>query len=74
MNRAEWITELQHRINKANGEYSDFVDLLTDEAEDILALMEKQGTILDRLRSTMEDMIRGNAPEEVSYLLSLMNE
>ena len=44
--------------------------------------MEKHGVCeeehgqrtLKRLRETMEDMVRGNASEEVSYLLRLMDK
>lgn len=39
-----------------------------------LDLLKEQETTLNRLRSTMEDMVRGNASEEVSYLLRLMNK
>jgi hypothetical protein len=42
--------------------------------EDALDLLKEQESILNRLRSTMEDMVRGNASEEVSYLLRLMDK
>ena len=41
---------------------------------DALALVKEQESTLNRLRSTMEDMVRGNASEEVSYLLRLLNK
>ena len=41
---------------------------------DTLALVKEQESTLNRLRSTMEDMVRGNASEEVSYLLRLMDK
>ena len=42
--------------------------------DDALALVKEQESILNRLRSTMEDMVRGNASQEVSYFLRLMNK
>ena len=41
---------------------------------DALTLVKKHESTLNRLRSTMEDMVRGNASEEVSYLLRLLNK
>jgi hypothetical protein len=41
---------------------------------DALALVKKQESTLNLLRSTMEDMVRGNASEEISYLLRLMGK
>ena len=41
---------------------------------DTLALVKELESTLNRLRSTMEDMVRGNASEEVSYLLRLMDK
>ena len=43
-----------------------------DLASDALALLTEQESTLNRLRSTMEGMVRCNAPEEVSYLLRQM--
>ena len=42
--------------------------------DDVLKLLKEQESTLIRLRSTMEDMVRGNASEEVSYLLRLLNK
>ena len=42
MNRQEWITELQHRINASRGQYMEFVDLLVEDAEEIIALLKEQ--------------------------------
>ena len=42
--------------------------------DDVLKLLKEQESILNRLRSTMEDMVRGNASQEVSYLLRLMDK
>jgi hypothetical protein len=36
--------------------------------------LKEQESTLNRLRSTMEDMVRGNASEEVSYLLRLLDK
>ena len=41
---------------------------------DTLALVKELESTLNRLRSTMEDMVRGNASEKVSYLLRLMDK
>ena len=41
---------------------------------DALAIVKELESTLNRLRSTMEDMVRGNASEEVSYLLRLMDK
>ena len=41
---------------------------------DALALVKEQESTLNRLRSTMEDMVRGNASEEISYLLRLLDK
>jgi hypothetical protein len=41
---------------------------------DALTLVKEQESTLNRLRSTMEDMVSGNASEEVSYLLRLLNK
>ena len=40
---------------------------------DALALLKEQEGVINKLRSTMEDMVNGNASEEVSYLLRLLN-
>ena len=37
-------------------------------------MLKEQESTLNRLRSTMEDMVRGNASEEVSYLLRLLDK
>ena len=42
--------------------------------DDALKLLKKRESTLNRLRSTMEDMVRGNASEEVSYLLRLLDK
>ena len=42
--------------------------------DDVLKLLKEQESTLNLLRSTMEDMVRGNASEEVSYLLRLLNK
>ena len=47
---------------------------ITQWTDDALKLLKKQESTLNRLRSTMEDMVRGNASEEVSYLLRLMDK
>ena len=71
---------LEHCINESDCRGCVYFKQIMETAElcqcrvDALALLKEQETVLDRLRSTMEDMIRGNAPEEVSYLLSLINE
>lgn len=41
MNRQEWITELQHRINASKGNYREFIDLLVEDAEEIIALLKE---------------------------------
>lgn len=51
------------------GEYGECRETLMSDALD---LIEKQNSILKLLKNTMEDMVRGNAPEEVSYLLRLL--
>ena len=51
--------------------HSDCIERL---CADTLALVKEQESTLNRLRSTMEDMVRGNASEEVSYLLRLMDK
>lgn len=50
------------------------LELMIKGIEDALDLLKEQESILNRLRSTMEDMVRGNASEEVSYLLRLMDK
>ena len=47
---------------------------ITQWVDDALKLLKEQESILNRLRSTMEDMVRGNASEEVSYLLRLLDK
>ena len=42
--------------------------------DDALKRLKEQESTMNRLRSTMEDMVRGNASEEVSYLLRLLNK
>lgn len=42
MDKENWIKELRHRINKANGNYFDFIELSVKDAEEILALLEQQ--------------------------------
>ena len=42
--------------------------------DDALKLLKERESNLNRLRSTMEDMVRGNASEEVSYLLRLLDK
>ena len=42
MNRQEWITELQHRINASRGQYYEFVDLPIEDTEEIIALLKEQ--------------------------------
>lgn len=39
-----------------------------------LSMLKEQKNTLNLLCSTMEDMVRGNASEEVSYLLRLMGK
>ena len=51
--------------------HSDCIERL---CADTLALVKGQESTLNLLRSTMEDMVRGNASEEVSYLLRLMDK
>ena len=51
--------------------HSDCIERL---CADTLALVKGQESTLNLLRSTMEDMVRGNASEEVSYLLRLLNK
>ena len=51
--------------------HSDCIERL---CADTLALVKELESTLNRLRSTMEDMVRGNASEEVSYLLRLMGK
>jgi hypothetical protein len=62
-------TECQY--GKEGHGHKDCVERL---CADTLALVKKQESTLNRLRSTMEDMVRGNASEEVSYLLRLLNK
>ena len=47
---------------------------ITQWVDDALKFLKEQETALNRLRSTMEDMVRGNASEEVSYLLRLLDK
>ena len=42
MNRQEWITELQHRINASRGNYIEYIDLLVEDAEEIISLLKEQ--------------------------------
>ena len=51
--------------------HSDCIERL---CADTLALVKGQESTLNLLRSTMEDMVRGNASEEVSYLLRLLDK
>ena len=51
--------------------HSDCIERL---CADTLALVKELESTLNLLRSTMEDMVRGNASEEVSYLLRLLNK
>lgn len=51
--------------------HSDCIERL---CADTLALVKGQESTLNLLRSTMEDLVRGNASEEVSYLLRLLNK
>lgn len=62
-------TECQY--GKEGHGHSDCIERLCADA---LALVKEQKSTLNRLRSTMEDMVRGNASEEVSYLLRLMDK
>lgn len=39
-----------------------------------LELLKKQDGILRMLRSTMNDMMRGNVSEEIAYLLKMMDQ
>lgn len=50
------------------------LELMIKGIEDALDLLKERESTLNRLRSTMEDMVRGNASEEVSYLLRLMDK
>lgn len=49
-------------------------EYLNAEVERLNGLLKEQERTLNQLRSTMEDMVRGNASEEVSYLLRLMGK
>ena len=62
-------TECQY--GKEGHGHSDCIERL---CTDTLALVKELESTLNLLRSTMEDMVRGNAPEEVSYLLRLLNK
>lgn len=62
-------TECQY--GKEGHGHSDCIERL---CADTLALVKELESTLNLLRSTMEDMVRGNAPEEVSYLLRLLNK
>lgn len=50
------------------------LELMIKGIEDALDLLKERESTLNRLRSTMEDMVRGNDSEEVSYLLRLMDK
>lgn len=62
-------TECQY--GKEGHGHSDCIERL---CADTLALVKELESTLNLLRSTMEDMVRGNASEEVLYLLRLLNK
>lgn len=62
-------TECQY--GKEGHGHNDCIERL---CADTLALVKELESTLNRLRSTMEDMVRGNASEEVSYLLRLLGK
>jgi hypothetical protein len=62
-------TECQY--GKEGHGHNDCIERL---CADTLALVKELESTLNLLRSTMEDMVRGNASEEVSYLLRLLNK
>ena len=45
-----------------------------EEIKWLRGMLKEQETTLNRLRSMMEAMVRGNASEEVSYLLRLLDK
>jgi len=49
MTRQEWITELQHRINASRGIEREFIDLLVEDAEEIIALLKESNCICKSL-------------------------
>ena len=67
---AEWIAQNASTAQKG----TDIVIVLKRLCADTLALVKGQESTMNLLRSTMEDMVRGNASEEVSYLLRLLNK
>ena len=74
--REKAIKELQRMADVIN-QYDDMLSVDNVDSWvilDTLALVKEQKSTLNRLRSTMEDMVRGNATEEVSYLLRLLNK
>ena len=36
MDRQQWVKELKHRVNEANGEYYDVIELDFDEVDEII--------------------------------------
>ena len=46
MNKQKWITELNHRINEAKGDYEDFIDLSLKDAVELLALLKEQEAVV----------------------------
>lgn len=62
-------TECQY--GKEGHGHSDCIERL---CADTLALVKELESTLNLLRSTMEDMVRGNASEEVLYLLRLLDK
>ena len=41
MDRQQWVKELKHRVNEANGEYYDVIELDFDEVDEIIEIIEK---------------------------------
>ncbi len=41
MNGQQWVEELRHRVNEANGEYYDVIELDFDEVDEIIEIIEK---------------------------------
>lgn len=47
MNGQQWVKELRHRVNKANGEYYDVIELDFDEVDEIIELLKKEENVED---------------------------
>lgn len=41
MDRQQWVKELRHRVNEANGEYYDVIELDFDEVDEIIDIIKK---------------------------------